>query len=106
MPKSNLNLRSNLHVRDISKNSTEDVSFNRNIRGLKRVRRLLRSFGIPDNVPANDREIVNMFQRGEISKAQLRTLEWDIPCWRCKSIPVGETFDGKVEFRCKIEGCK
>lgn len=106
MLKSNLTLRSNLNIRDVDKNSTEDISFNRNIRGVKRVRRLLRSFGIPDNVPANDGEIKNLFQRGEISEAQLRTLEWDIPCWRCNTIPVGETFEGKVEFRCNNEWCK
>lgn len=106
MLKSNLKLRSNLHIRDVSKNSNDDVSFNRNIRGVKRVRRLLRSFGIPDNIPASDAEIVNMFQRGEISDAQFRTLQWDIPCWRCNTIPVGETFNGTVEFRCKVDGCK
>src|SRR5687767_2744351 len=102
MLKSNLKLRSNLHIRDVSKDATEDISFNRHIRGVKRVRRLLRAFGIPDNVPAKDAEIMNMFQRREISEAQLLTLEWDIPCWRCNTIPVGETFDGKVGFRCKI----
>jgi hypothetical protein len=105
--KSNLKLKSNLFLRDQKKAFENDTEFIKRVRGVKGIRKLLlAAFQVPHNADYDDREVINLFKCGKLTKAQWNTLKWEIICYRCNSIPVGSTFSGEVEFRCKVEGCK
>lgn len=100
--RSNLTLRSNVFVREGALDLYEDTSFCRQIRGRVQIKRLVE---LHEADPRNDQEVANLTRRGLITETQRETLMWMIGCYICNCYPVGETFDGLIEFRCSVEGC-
>lgn len=107
MLKSNLELRSNVYPRDPDKRFLEDISFIHRVRGKEAVDKLLNMLYVPRSCRRRDHpEIVKLVQQGKLTVAQQNSLEWELPCIRCDSIPCGVTFEGHLEFRCDRSDCK
>jgi len=103
---SNVQLRSNVYLRQCEVPLREDKEFLRRVRGLKAIRKLLGYFGLqPEQQRHDDVEILRLVQLGKLSPAQQNALKWELVCTHCHSIPCGETFNGKLEFRCECDDC-
>lgn len=106
MKRSNLRLRSNVHVRNPQLRLREDHQFLPRVRGYGGVRALLRSFGLlPDQIRHDNAEVLKLVQLGKLTRAQHEALKWGVPCAHCNCIPCGVNFRGDYEFRCEKPGC-
>jgi hypothetical protein len=104
---SNVKLTSNVFLRTIDKPLSEDADFLRQIRGISAVRSMLwYAYEIYPDTPPDNPLIKRLLAIGKITQAQVDTLKWGIRCYRCDSIPVGLTFGGSGEFRCKNVDCR
>jgi hypothetical protein len=84
----------------------DDNEFLRCVRGLAAIRKLLNHFGLqPAQQRYNDPAVLRLVQLGKLTEAQQNALKWELACARCESIPCGETFEGKFEFRCDRADC-
>lgn len=106
--KSNLKINSNVFLRKIEAPLAEDKDFLPHVRGVKAVRKLLWiAFEIHSSDSShNSTEVLHLLRTKKITEAQWNALKWGIFCYRCDSIPVGQTFRGTVEFRCNQKDCK
>lgn len=105
--KSNLKINSNVFIRRKDFTLSEDTKFLPQIRGFKAVRKFLwRVYEIEPTAEPKGTEIMHLLRQGKITRAQWNSLNWGIFCYRCDSIPEGQTFEGNIEFRCQREGCK
>ena len=103
--KSNLRLRSNVYYRRSGVALQQDEAFVQHVRG-RAVLKLLGMYGIPtERRRHNDPEVLNLLRQGKLTQRQLNTIKWELRCIRCDCIPIGLSFTGSVEFRCKESGC-
>lgn len=105
--KSNLILRSNVYLRDVSLPLQKDHQFIRQVRGAPALHKLLSMWGIPPGHRHYDHvEVLNLLRQGRLTRKQVNTLKWELRCVKCGCIPVGVTFRNAVEFLCKESGCE
>lgn len=103
---SNIRLKSNVYIRRTEGSLCNDADFIRHIRGLPAVRKLLGMLGVTAAESRYDSEAVrNLLRRGLITVQQHNSLKWGLKCLTCDSLPVGLTFDGRLESRCETPGC-
>jgi hypothetical protein len=103
---SNLRLKSNVYIRRTEGSLCNDADFIRHVRGLPAVRKLLGLLGVTAAESRYDSEAVrNLLRRGLITVQQHNSLKWGLKCLTCDSLPVGLTFDGRLESRCETPGC-
>jgi hypothetical protein len=106
MKRSNLRLRSNVHLRNPQIRVQEDHDFLHHVRGYTGVRALLACFGLqPDQQRHEDTAVLRLVQVGKLTHAQHESLKWGVPCAHCGSVPCGVSFRGEYEFRCDKLGC-
>lgn len=105
-PGPNLQLRSNVYLRQTGTRLRDDNSFLRRVRGLAAIRKLLGYFGLqPTQQRHDDPEVLRLVELGKLTAIQQNALRWELACAQCESIPCGETFEGKFEFRCDRADC-
>ena len=103
---SNIRLKSNVYIRRTEGSLCDDAEFIRRVRGLPAVRKLLGLLGVTgDESRYDSEEVRRLLRRGLITVRQHNSLKWELKCLTCDSIPVGLTFDGRLESRCDRPGC-
>lgn len=106
MRKSTVTIKSNVYIRRLGTKLLDDRSFLQQVRGLKATRHILRLMGLPPEILRdNHPQILQLVRQGKLTESQRSCLAWDLPCAECNRVPVGVTFDGRVEFRCDRKGC-
>jgi len=106
MKRSNVRLRSNVHIRNPQLRLQEDCHFLPQVRGYARVRALLRSFGLqPHQFRHDDAEVLRLVEIGKLTRAQQEALKWGVPCSLCDSVPCGVDFRGEYKFVCDRPDC-
>jgi len=106
MKRSNLKLRSNVHLRNLQVRVQEDQDFLPHVRGYAGVRALLTCFGLqPEQQRHEDADVLRLVKVGKLTHAQHESLKWGLPCARCGSVPCGVNFKGEYEFRCDRPEC-
>src|SRR5215212_3648441 len=104
---SNLQLKSNVYLRKAEGPLRDDMDFTRHVRGLAAIRKLLSMFGLaPAEMQYNSDAVRSLLRQGKITNLQHNALKWELRCLSCDSVPVGLTFDGKLESRCNQPGCR
>jgi len=104
--RSNLQSRSNVYLRQPGTRLRDDNEFLRRVRGLAAIRKMLGLFGLQPAQQRHDAsEVLRLVALGKLTATQRNALKWELACARCESIPCGETFEGKFEFRCDRADC-
>jgi hypothetical protein len=103
---SNLRLKSNVYLRRNRDSLREDADFIHQVRGLAAVRKLLSLLGLsPTDIRYESDGVRNLLRQGKITNLQHNALK-SLRCLSCDSLPIGLTFQGKLESRCNTLGCK